>query len=126
MKRTVLLLLLTAAVAFAVPARAQTYETLFAFTGFDYQDPNPVSIPDPVNHTDYLAVGEGYKIVGFVTQFGTLLTPWVDTSTYEYTHHLFNEVVTSHTFGFGFLEVLFADGGRSRYYADKLVGGVSV
>src|SRR6266436_6625714 len=123
MKRKALLLLFTAIVVFAVPASAQTYELLFAFTGFDYQDPNPVSTVDPINHTDYLAVGEGYKLVGFVTQFGPLLTPWVDPGTYEYTNHIFNETVTSHTYGFGFLEVLFANGGRSRYYRDPLLGG---
>lgn len=123
MKCTVLLLLLCAVVAFATPASAQTYETLFAFTGFDYQDPNPSNVPDPVNHTDYLAVGEGYNIVSFVTSFGPLLTPWVDPSTYEYTHYLYNAIVTSHTFGFGFLEVHFASGALSRYYRDPLSGG---
>jgi len=123
MQRKALLLLLTAIMAFAVPAYAQTYELLFAFTGFDYQDPNPVSIVDPINHTDYLAVAEGYKLVGFVTQFGPLLTPWVDPTLYEYTNHIFNETVSSHTYGFGFLEAKFIDGGRSRYYRDPLLGG---
>jgi hypothetical protein len=121
MKRKALLLLLTAIVAFAVPAYAQTYELLFAFTGFDYQDPNTVTGPNP--DPGYLAVGEGYKVVGFVTQFGPLLTPYVDTSTYEYTNHIFNLTVSNHAFFGGFLEVDFADGGRARYYSDALSGG---
>ncbi|MBI1799011.1 MAG: hypothetical protein HYR73_04935 [Candidatus Eisenbacteria bacterium] len=122
MKRKVLLLLLTAVFALAVPAYAQQYELLFAFTGFDYQDPN--SVPGPLaDHADYLAVGEGYKVVGFVTQFGPLLTPWVDPDTYEYTNHIFNLTVTGHFFFGGFLEADFADGGRARYYRDKLTTG---
>jgi hypothetical protein len=121
MKRKALLLLFTAVVAFAVPARAQQYDLLVAFTGFDYQDPNTVPGPNP--DPGYLAVGEGYKLVGFVTQFGPLLTPWVDTSTYEYTHHLFNLTVVNHVFFGGFLEADFANGGRSRYYRDPFAGG---
>src|SRR5438876_5241444 len=56
MKRKALLLLFTAIVALAMPAHAQQYELLFAFTGFDYQDPNPVPGPNP--DPGYLAVGE--------------------------------------------------------------------
>ena len=121
MKRKALLLLFTALMAFAVPARAQTYELLFAFTGFDYQDPNTVPGPNP--DPGYLAVGEGYKLVGFVTQFGPLLTPWVDPGTYEYTNHIFDMTVVNHVFFGGFLEADFAPNGRSRYYRDPLSGG---
>jgi len=121
MKRKALLLLFTAVVAFAVPAYAQQYELLFAFTGFDYQDPNTVTGPNP--DPGYLAVGEGYKMVGFVTQFGPLLTPWVDPSTYEYTNHIFNMSVISHLYFGGFLEAKFANGGRARYYRDPYFGG---
>jgi len=121
MKRKALLLLFTALVAFAVPVHAQTYELLFAFTGFDYQDPN--SVPGPNPDPGYLAVGEGYKVVGFVTQFGPLLTPWVDTSTYEYTNHIFNLTVVNHVFFGGFLDADFGPHGRGRYYRDPLSGG---
>ncbi|HTM57777.1 MAG TPA: hypothetical protein VL123_05120 [Candidatus Udaeobacter sp.] len=121
MKRKALLLLFTALVAFAVPVHAQTYELLFAFTGFDYQDPN--SVPGPNPDPGYLAVGEGYKVVGFVTQFGPLLTPWVDTDTYEYTNHIFNLTVVNHVFFGGFLEADFGPHGRGRYYRDALSGG---
>ena len=85
MKLKAILLLLSAAVVFAVPARATTtYELLFAFTGFDYQDPNTVLGPT-LDHSDYLAVGEGYKVVGFVTEFGPSLSPYVSSSN-EYTN----------------------------------------
>ena len=121
MKRKALLLLFTAVVALAMPAYAQQYELLFAFTGFDYQDPNQVPGPNP--DPGYLAVGEGYKMVGFVTQFGPLLTPWVDPDTYEYTNHLFDLTVVNHVFFGGFLEADFANNGRGRYYRDPLSGG---
>jgi hypothetical protein len=115
MKRKALLLLFTATLALAVPAYAQTV-LLFGFTGYDYQDPNP----DAVN---YLAVGEGYKVVGFATSFGALLSPYVDTSTYEYTYHAFNLTVSTRSFAAGFLGVNFLNGGRARYYRDPLLGG---
>jgi hypothetical protein len=123
MKLKALLLLLTAVVALSGPARAQTYETLFAFTGFDYEDPNTITGPNP--DPGYLAVGEGYKMVGFVTQFGPLLTPWVDPVTYEYTDHLFNLTVVTHTYFGGFFEADFANGGRGRYYRDPYTGGTA-
>jgi hypothetical protein len=123
MRLRAILLFLTAAVVFAVPARATTsYELLFAFTGFDYQDPNTVLGPT-LDHSDYLAVGEGYKVVGFVTQFGPLLTPYVDTANNEYTNHIFNMTVVTHQYFGGFFEADFANGGRARYYSDPLSGG---
>ena len=124
MRLKALLLLLTGAIALSVSAQAATYETLFAFTGFDYQNPNPTvpSGPDP-NHDAYLAVGEGYKVVGFVTQFGPALTPWVQPTFNEYTTHLFDLNVTGHSYAGGFFQATFANGGRGRYYADALVGG---
>ena len=121
MKRKALLLLLTALLAVAAPVHAQQYELLFAFTGFDYQDPNGVPGPDP--ETQYLMPGEGYKLVGFVTQFGPLLTPWVDPDTYEYTNHMFNLTVVAHFYFGGFVEVDFANNGRGRYYRDPLSSG---
>jgi hypothetical protein len=125
MRLKAILLFLSAAVVFAVPARATTtYELLFAFTGFDYQDPNTVLGPT-LDHSDYLAVGEGYKVDGFVTQFGPLLTPYVDPSTYQYTNHLFNLTVATHSYFAGFFEADFANGGRARYYADPLSGGTA-
>jgi hypothetical protein len=125
MRLKAILLLLTAAVVFAVPASATTtYDLLFAFTGFDYQSPNTVLGPT-VDHSDYLAVGEGYNVVGFVTQFGPLLSPYVDTSTYQYTNQLYNFTVVTHLYFGGFLEADFANGGRASYYADPLSSGTA-
>ncbi len=123
MKLKALLLLFAAAMVFAVPARAQTYQILFAFTGFDYQDPNTVPGPNP--DPGYLAVGEGYNIVSFVTSFGPLLSPYVDPSLYEYTHFLTGMTVKAHSYFAGFLEADFNDGGRSRYYRDPKLGGTA-
>jgi hypothetical protein len=126
MKFKALLLLLTAGIALSAPARAQTYETLFAFTGYDYQDANTVlPVGSDLNHDAYLAVGEGYKVVGFVTSFGPLLTPYVDQVQYEYTDHLYNLTVAVHSFFGGFFEADFANGGRGRYYRDPYSGGTA-
>jgi len=115
MKRKALLLIFTAVLAFAVPARAADI-LLFAFTGFDYQDPNS----DPV---EYLNVGEGYHVVGFVTSFGPDLTPYVDTDTYEYTVYTENLRVASHLFYGTLLVVDFSNGGRGHYFRDLIGGG---
>jgi len=124
MKLRAIPLLLIAAMAFAIPARATTaYELLFAFIGFDYQDPNTV-LPPSLNHDDYLAVGEGYNVVGFVTQFGPLLLPYVDTGTYEYTNNINGLTVATHNYTAGFFEATFNNGtGRASYYADSKTTG---
>lgn len=114
MKRKALLLIF-AVLAFALPARAAD-TLLFAFAGYDYQDPNG----DVVN---YLAPGEGYHVVGFVTSFGPDLESYVDPDTYEYTVYTQNLVVVG-SFYYGTLLVVdFGNGGRGRYYADLLSGG---
>lgn len=115
MKRKALLLLFAATLALAVPARAADI-LLFGFTGYDYEDPD-------TQPGTYLAVGEGYKVVGFATSFGPLLDPWVDPSTYEYTYHAYDLTVSSRSFFGGFLSVNFANNGRGRYYRDPLLGG---
>ena len=119
MKRSALLLLLSAMMAMAAPAYSQTDELLLAFTGFDYQDPNP-------NPSVFLDIGEGYKAVGFVTSFGPLLDPWTDVSVEEYTFHIFDlTVATRQAFG-SFVGVTCTNGGRGRYFYDDLPppGGV--
>lgn len=123
MKLKAILLLLIAVAAFAAPASATTtYDLLFAFTGFDYQYPNTVLGPT-LDHSDYLAVGEGYNVVGFVTQFGPDLTPYVNTSTNEYTNYIFGLTVNTHTYFSGFFEADFNNGGRARYYEDSKTTG---
>jgi hypothetical protein len=110
MKRKSLLLLLSAFLALAAPAAADDV-FLLGFTGFDYQDPNS-------NPGTYLAVGEGYKAVGFITSVGPLLDPYFDFGANEYTFYLFNLTVSSHVSAFGFVEAHFQNDGRGRYYSD--------
>lgn len=113
MRLKAILLLLIAAAAFAAPASATTnYNLLFAFTGFDYENPNPST-------GVYLDLGEGYNEVGFVTQFGGYLTPYINTSTTEYTNSITGLTVIARFFSGGFLECDFANGGRARYYEDS-------
>ena len=114
MKRKALLLIFTAALAFSVPAKAADV-FLLGFSGFDYESPNP-------NGSVYLAVGEGYKAVGFVTSFGPLLDTYVDTGANEYTFYMFNLTVTGSSFVGGVLEVTFSPG-RGRYYEDPRSSG---
>ncbi len=114
MKRKALLLIF-AVLAFAVPARAAD-TLLFAFTGYDYQNPNS----DAVN---YLAPGEGYHVVGFVTSFGPDLEYYVDPVNFEYTVYTQNLVVVASTYYGTLLVVDFGNGGRGRYYSDPISGG---
>lgn len=118
MKRKALLLIcaLVSSLALAAPAFASDPDILLiGFTGFDYQDPNPSGT--------YLDVGEGYKVVGFLTSAGPLIAPWIDTSTYEYTFHTYDLTVTSRFFSAPFLTVVFGNNGRGRYYADDYSAG---
>ncbi len=113
MKRLALLLLSASLLAYASPALAVGGEEdpLFFFTGFDYQDPNPSGT--------YLNIGEGYKVVGFVTSVGPDLTPWVDFTSYEYTIYMRDLTVNGRFFNAPNLTVTFADNGRGSYYADE-------
>jgi hypothetical protein len=98
-------------VAFATPALANDPDVLLiGFTGFDYQDPNPSST--------YLDLGEGYKVVGFLTSAGPIIAPWIDMANFEYTLHVFDLTVSARFFASPNLTVLFANNGRGRYYAD--------
>jgi len=113
MKRLLLLLLSASMLAYAGSAFAEGAEDelLFSFTGFDYQDPNPSGT--------YLDLGEGYRLVGFVTSVGPILTPWVDFTSYEYTTYLRDLTVVGRFFAFPNLTVVFANDGRGSYYADE-------
>lgn len=117
MKRKALLLVFTAALAIAAPAKSD--EFLLGFTGFDYQDPS-LNATSPAG---YLAVGEGYKMVGFVTSVGPLLDPWVDFSVNEYTVYIRDLTVVSRSLFFQFFSAQFNNNGRGSYYADALSGG---
>jgi len=112
MKRMALLLLSASVLAFASPAFATggEDELLISFTGFDYQNPNPSGT--------YLDLGEGYKVLGFVTSAGALIAPYVDLGAYEYTIYIRDLTVSARFFTFPNLTVLFANNGRGSYYAD--------
>lgn len=113
MKRRASLLLLTALLAFAAPAVAQD-EVLLGFTGYDFQE-DPAGPPNGV----YLALGDSYTAVGFVTYFHPVwLEPYVDTGANEYTFHQHGLVVDSYDFTANFLYVTFAPGGSVEYYED--------
>ncbi len=112
MKLRVLLPLFTVLLAFAAPAAAQD-EVLLSFTGYDYQ--TDAGAPDTV----YLAIGDSYYAVGFVTSFHpTWLQPYVNPAVNEYTLYQFGLVVDSYNFTGGVLVVTFAPGGRVGYFED--------
>ena len=116
MKRSLRLFLLAAMLVAAVPARADIF--LLGFTGFDYEDPDP-------SPATYLAVGDGYKAVGFITSVGPMLAPYYDPSGFEYTFYLFGLTVATRAFDAPSqtLTVTFNNNARARYYRDPLVGG---
>jgi hypothetical protein len=111
MKRRLSLLLFIALLAFAVPALAAD-EVLLGFTGYDFQT-------DGSPNATYLALGDSYHAVGFVTYFHpTWLEPYVDTGYNEYTFYQHGLTVDSYDFTANFLFVTFANGGSVEYYED--------
>lgn len=114
MKRAALLLLLAFSLI-AVPAFAQSDVFLLGFGGFDYEHPNTVP-------GTYLAIGEGYNTIGFVTSFGAYLAPYVDIGANEYTCAYYDLTVQSYFYEDGYLEVTFSPG-RGRFFEDARLGG---
>src|SRR5205085_2108277 len=88
------------------------------FNGFDYHANSPTS-----GH--YLDVGDQYYSLGFVSNFGTLLSGYVDTGTREYTYYMFNLPVSTVEYWDGTTLVVDFDNtnGRTRYYEDAISGG---
>jgi hypothetical protein len=117
MKRAALLLFLALSVI-AVPAFAQSDVFLLGFTGFDYESPN-------LYPGTYLAIGEGYNTLGFVTAFGTYLAPYVNSTTNEYTYHYYDLTVRDYYFDGSYLEVVFVDPGRGRFFEDSKATGTA-
>jgi hypothetical protein len=119
MKRAALLLLLALSVI-AVPASAQTDVYLLGFNGFDYQSPNPVP-------ATYLAVGEGYRTLGYVTEFGAYLAPYVNSTTNEYTYHYYDLTVATSDYDpiALTLAVTFVPPGRGRFFEDSRAVGTA-
>jgi len=118
MKRAALLLLLALS-AMAVPAYAATDVFLLGFSGYDYENPN-------LDTGTYLAVGEGYKTLGFVTSFtGSMLQPYVNPTLNEYTYYYYDLTVMANYFDGFSLEVDFANPGRGRFFEDSYSGGTA-
>jgi hypothetical protein len=119
MKRRVLLLLLTGALAWAIPAAADDF--LLAFTGFDYSVPNRPNLPD------YLQGGDLYYSVGTITSVGPMLTSYVDFNTSWYTYYMFNLKVQTRSVSGTLIDAVFDNtfGGRTRYYEDPKLGGTA-
>ena len=115
MKRFVLLLLLALSMI-AVPALAATDVFLLGFAGYDYESPNTVP-------GTYLALGEGYSTLGFVTSFGEYLAPQVNNTTNEYTYRYYDLTVQGYYFDNDYLEVAFANPGRGRFFEDSRATG---
>lgn len=117
MKRSVLLFILTAAVAFAAPASADQF--LLGFTGFDYDSALFTS-------SHYLDVGDQYHSLGYVTSVDPgMLGGYVDFSVNEYTYYMNNLYVQTVAYWDGnFLEADFSNlSGRTRYYEDPISSG---
>jgi hypothetical protein len=115
MKRLALLLLLALSVI-AMPVYAGSDVFLLGFAGYDYESPNT----DP---GVYLSVGEGYRTLGFVTSFGDYLAPYVNSTTNEYTYYYYDLAVQDYYFDGDYLEVVFANPGRGRFYEDSRTTG---
>jgi len=117
MMRSLRFLVLASLLAIATPARADIF--LLGFNGFDYEDPDLGA--------EYLALGDGYRAVGFISSVGPMLAPYYDGVTYEYTFHLFGLTVASRDFDpvYQTLVVGFNDNARARYYRDPFVGGTA-
>ena len=111
MKLGASLLFLGLMTAAAVPSFAAE-EVLVSFTGFDYDIPAPAS-------PTYLALGDGYRQVGFATSFHPVfLDPFVDQGAKEYTFYLSNLTVNYYDFTSNVLTVTFVNGGRDEYFED--------
>jgi hypothetical protein len=116
MKRAALLLLLALSVI-AVPAFAQSDVLLLGFSGFDYESPNP--------SPTYLALGEGYNTLGFVTSFGAYLAPYVNSTANEYTYHYYDLTVDTYYYDGSSLYVTFVNPGRGRFFEDSRATGTA-
>jgi hypothetical protein len=126
MKRTALLVLVGALLLEPSMAAAQCEHTPscffpLSFAGLDYET-GPGGTPDPPG--EYLAIGDGVEIVGFVTCFdASLIGTYVDFSVNEYTFFLTGLQVATREFSAGLLRCTFTDHGRLRLYSDPLAGG---
>ena len=113
MKR-VWLLLFAAMTVFAMPAQAQR-DFLCGYTGLDYTTPSHgAAVP-------FLAAGDEYRSVGFMTSFSTMFTGV--TGAGEHTYSLAGAQVNDVSFVGNVLEVTFAPHARFRIYEDPANNG---
>jgi hypothetical protein len=121
-KATAWLVTLTCLAALSVNARAADL-FLLGYAGFDYEDPNPIGGPLA---TGYLALGEGYRMVGFITS----VNPYyliLDFTNNENTVVVGNPgelLVDTRNFIDPFIQVTCTTG-HVRYYEDPSSGGAS-
>jgi hypothetical protein len=119
MKRLPRLLFLAAFTLFAVPAQSATREFLCGFTGFDYVLQAAPGAPEAIP-TPFLALGDEYCAVGFITSMSPLLAG-ATTAADEHTFHLAEAMVTTPPYWDGeVLEVIFAPHARYRIYEDAV------
>ncbi|MFN8586672.1 MAG: hypothetical protein U0704_02635 [Candidatus Eisenbacteria bacterium] len=114
MKRGALLLLLAAMTFFAVPAQAQR-DFLCGYTGFDFV------VSESPHGGPFLANGDEYRAVGFVTSFSTMFNGV--TGAGEHTFYLSGATVASSSFVGNVLEVTFDPHARFRIYEDAANNG---
>ena len=118
MKRLSLLVALGVLALFAMPAQSADRDFLCGFTGFDYVVPAVPGVPGQIP-TPFLALGDEYCAVGFVTSMSPLLLGVTNASS-EHTFHL-SEAMTSTIYWDGeVLEVVFAPHARYRIYEDAV------
>ncbi len=127
MKRKATAWLVVLACLAALPTSARAADLfLLGYNGFDYEDPNPVGGP---LSTGYLALGEGYRMVGFITSANPAYLP-LDFVNDENTVNVGDAgnsgdlVVTFRDFIDPFI-VVNCSAGHVRFYQDPKVGGAS-
>lgn len=121
-KATAWLVTLTCLAALTVNARAADL-FLLGYSGFDYEDPNTVGGPPA---TGYLALGEGYRMVGFITSVNPYYLS-LDFTNNENTVVVGDPgelLVNFRNYIAPFIQVTCTDG-HVRYYVDPAAGGVS-
>lgn len=94
------------------------YLHLANIAGFHFESPDP-------HPGEWLAVGDGFEVIGFVTAFGPRLAPYHQPATHEYTFRFSDLVVTDASFDAltQTLIVEFADNGHVRFFEDARATG---
>ena len=110
--------------SFSTTARAANI-FLLGFDGFDYQNPNGNTNPDPT--IGYLALGEGYRAVGRITSANPayLSLDFVNNENTFYVGIAAGDLlVTARSYAAPFIQVDCSNG-RVQYWEDPVIGGAS-